>query len=126
MPYAADNTISQKPITGGVEISDAKYQELMQAQINGNRYIIRDGQPVILSQTKRTVYSTTDKSTLEIAKNADTPEEYTDTEPGEFDEWDGQYGDDFSQTMHDLARAATDYDWGSDYPLVFDKLEDDK
>jgi len=42
----------------------------------------------------------------------------------EFNEWDEQFGDEFSQIMHDLAREATDRNWGSDYPLVFDKLED--
>lgn len=41
----------------------------------------------------------------------------------EFDEWRSQFGDDFSEMMHDLAKAACDYDWSTDYPVVFDKME---
>jgi len=42
----------------------------------------------------------------------------------EFDEWDGEFGDDFSQAMHDLAGQLVDRQWPATYPLVFDKLEE--
>lgn len=41
----------------------------------------------------------------------------------EFDEWQTEFGDGFSELMHDLARSACDYDWCASYPIVFDKLE---
>ena len=88
MPYATDDQISQKPITGGVEISDAKYRELLSAQVNGQQFVIRDSTPVVLSETKRTVYSTEDGSEQQIAENAETPEGYTDTaRPSEHHYW---------------------------------------
>lgn len=40
----------------------------------------------------------------------------------EFSEWADEFGDDFSETMHTLAREACDFDWSASYPVVFDKL----
>lgn len=41
----------------------------------------------------------------------------------EFSEWEGEYGTDFSEHMHHLARQVTDHSWSADYPIVFDKME---
>ncbi len=105
MPYASNNKISTTPIDGGIEITDAQYRELLSAQISGRKFIIRDGNPVILSNNKRTVYSTTDGKKKEIAENDDTPEGYANAaRPSEYHEWDG------SQWVEDTAakQAAED------------------
>jgi hypothetical protein len=46
-----------------------------------------------------------------------------DTKGYEFDEWQDEFGEDFSQTMHDLAGQLVDRRWSASYPVVFDKLE---
>jgi hypothetical protein len=89
MPYAADNRISTSPIDGGVEITDAEYKEALEKSAQGYRVAVRDGALRYLSWEKRTVYSIDDKSKLEIPENDDTPDGYTDAEPGEWDYWGG-------------------------------------
>ena len=46
-----------------------------------------------------------------------------DTKGYEFGEWQDEFGEDFSETMHDLADQLVDRRWSATYPLVFDKLE---
>ena len=47
-----------------------------------------------------------------------------DTKGYEFDEWQDEFGEDFSETMHDLAGQLVDRRWPATYPLVFDKFEE--
>jgi hypothetical protein len=42
----------------------------------------------------------------------------------EFSEWESEFGDGFREVMHDLAGQLVDRRWPADYPVVFDKLED--
>ena len=46
-----------------------------------------------------------------------------DTRGYEFGEWQDEFGDPFSETMHDLADQLVDRSWSATYPLIFDKLE---
>lgn len=90
MPYVTDNKISKSPIEGGVEISDEKYSELLNAMASGHKIKVKEGEPVVLSRTKRTVYSTEDGSKKQIAENEDTPDGYTNKEqPDKFYSWNG-------------------------------------
>lgn len=41
----------------------------------------------------------------------------------EHSEWQDEFGDGFSEAMHDLARQVSDRSWPAAYPVVFDKLE---
>lgn len=44
-----------------------------------------------------------------------------DTKGYEFGEWQDEFGEDFSQTMHGLAGQLVDRRWSASYPVVFDK-----
>lgn len=44
-----------------------------------------------------------------------------DTAGHEFSEWQDEFGDGFSQAMHDLADQLVDRRWPASYPVVFDK-----
>lgn len=90
MPYAAEGKISKRKIEGGIEISDKEYREALQAQIEGRRVVVRNDKLRILSRETRTVYSTKNKSRREIPENDDTPDSYTEQEPGRFDKWDSE------------------------------------
>jgi hypothetical protein len=46
-----------------------------------------------------------------------------DTKAHESSEWQDEFGDGFSETMHDLADQLVDRRWPASYPVVFDKLE---
>lgn len=48
-----------------------------------------------------------------------------DTKGYEFDEWQSEFDDDFSQRMHEMANQLVDRRWPSSYPLVFTKGEHD-
>jgi hypothetical protein len=87
MPYAAENTVSQNTIKGGIKISDAQYKKAVAAQIGGQSITIQNGSLVILSSIFKTVYSTIDKTGLEIPENALVPSSYSDIKPSEFDEY---------------------------------------
>ena len=87
MPFAAENTVSQDPIEGGIKISDAQYKKALAAQIGGQSITIQSGSLIILSSTLKIVYSTIDNTELEIPENASLPLNYSDIEPGEFDEY---------------------------------------
>jgi hypothetical protein len=87
MPYAAEHTVSQDPIEGGIKISDALYKKALAALIGGQSIAIQSGSLVVLSSTLKTVYSTVDKTELAIAENALIPSSYSDTKPREFDEY---------------------------------------
>jgi len=90
MPYVTDNKISKSPIEGGVEISNEKYSELLSAMSSGHKIKVKGDEIVVLSSTKRTVYSTEDGSEKQIAENDDTPDGYTDNKrPDEFYNWNG-------------------------------------
>jgi hypothetical protein len=87
MPYAAEHTVSQNPIEGGIKISNAQYKKALAAQIGGQPITIENGSLVILSSILKTVYSTGDKTEIKIPENAPLPPSYTDIKPSEFDEW---------------------------------------
>ena len=89
MPYAAEGVVSQSQLTGGIEITEYQYRSAINAQLDGGSIAIRGGQLRVLSTGKRVVYSTSDKSVIEIAENDDTPAGYTDAEPGPWEYWDG-------------------------------------
>ena len=93
MPYAKDNRISKSHIEGGVEITDAKYRELM-GLLTGKDpdhkgFEIRDGKVFKLKRTERTVYNIEDHREHKIPENSQTPEGYADNKPGDYDYWDG-------------------------------------
>jgi len=46
-----------------------------------------------------------------------------DSKGVEFSEWREEFGDGFSEAMHELAEQLTDRRWAADYPVVFDKLD---
>jgi len=89
MPYAAEGVVSQSQLTGGIEITEYQYRSAINAQLDGGSIAIRGGQLRVLSTGKRVVYSTSDKSVIEIAENDDVPAGYTDVEPGPWEYWDG-------------------------------------
>jgi hypothetical protein len=87
MPYAAENTLSQDPIAGGIEISQAQYKEALTAKLNGQSITIASGSLLILSSTMKSVYLIGDKSEIRIPENTPTQAGYSDIKPEEFDEW---------------------------------------
>jgi hypothetical protein len=87
MPYAAKHTVSQNPLEGGIKISEAQYKKALAAQISGQSITIEGGSLLILSSILKTVYSTVDKTGLEIPENAPLPPAYSDSKPGDFEEW---------------------------------------
>lgn len=93
MPYAIDGKISKREIEGGIEITNDQYREALQAQLEGHEVAVRSGELRILSREKRTVYNKNDKTEKKIPENENTPDGYTDQEPGKFDEWDEDVGE---------------------------------
>lgn len=90
MPYAINDTLSKKPIDGGIEITDAEYKAAMAAKLQGRKAYVHEGTLLIESETQRTVYSTTDGSEKQIADNAPLPDGHTELErPDEYHDWDG-------------------------------------
>lgn len=88
--YAKDDQISTSPIVGGIEISEAQYNSLLAAKLEGRKTEVRDNVLWIASSTMQTVYSTADGEALEIPDNDVVPEGYTATpRPDEWHEWDG-------------------------------------
>lgn len=88
MPYAITGKISKSPIDGGIEITDAEYKQAIDAQMQGKRVVVKDSSLQLLSNDKRTVYSTTDGSELEIFTEEDTPTGYTDApRPDNYHTW---------------------------------------
>jgi hypothetical protein len=87
MPYAAKNALSQDPIAGGIEISQAQYKEALTAKLNGQSITIASGSLLILSSTMKSVYLIGDKSEVKIPENTPAQAGYSDIKPGEFDEW---------------------------------------
>ena len=81
MPYAVENKISKSPIDDGIEITDQQYRDALAAMGEGKKIAVRSGELRILSRDKRTVWSLTDGSKLEIAENDDTPDGYTEDGP---------------------------------------------
>lgn len=47
MPWAKDDTLSQDPLEGGIEISDAQYAQALQAKIEGWETLVINGLLVI-------------------------------------------------------------------------------
>jgi hypothetical protein len=47
MPYAAENQISVSPIAGGIEITDAQYQQALDGMLTGQIVTIENGFAVI-------------------------------------------------------------------------------
>lgn len=43
MPYAAHDKISQDPIAGGIEISEAEYNSALEGMLSGKRITVADG-----------------------------------------------------------------------------------
>jgi hypothetical protein len=89
MPFAAKNKTSLVTFDGAVEITDQQYQECLAAQLNGNGFDIRNGEPFIFSSQIKTVYKTSDRSPLVIPDNDDAPAGYTELVPGADQEWSG-------------------------------------
>jgi hypothetical protein len=87
MPYAAENALSQDPIAGGIEISQAQYKEALTAKLNGQSITIASGSLLILSSTMKSVYLIGDKSEVRIPENTPAQAGYSDIKPNEFDEW---------------------------------------
>jgi hypothetical protein len=87
MPYAAENTLSQNPISDGIEISQAQYKEALTAKLNGQSIIIASGSLLILSSTMKSVYLIGDKSEVRIPENTPAQAGYSDIKPSEFDKW---------------------------------------
>jgi hypothetical protein len=87
MPYAAENALSQNPISDGIEISQAQYKEALTAKLNGQSITIFSGSLLILSGTMKSVYLIGDKSEVRIPENTPSQAGYSDIKPGEFDEW---------------------------------------
>jgi hypothetical protein len=87
MPYAAENALSQNPITNGIEISQAQYKEALTAKLNGQSITIASGSLLIFSSTMKSVYLIGDKSEVRIPENTPAQAGYSDIKPGEFDEW---------------------------------------
>jgi len=83
MPYMKNDTISKSPIDGGIEISDAQYQSVYEAMLEGKPVTVKNGDPFIYSGDKRTVYRIVDNTieSQEILSEDDTPEGWQDTEP---------------------------------------------
>lgn len=90
MPYAIKDKLSQDPIAGGIEITEAQYVEARDKMPLGWQVDVRDGELFLLSPIKRKVYSTADGSELEIPENETTPDDYTELErPDSYHEWNG-------------------------------------
>jgi hypothetical protein len=87
MPYAAENTLSQDLIAGGIEISQAQYKEALTAKLNGQSITIAGGSLLILSSIMKSVYLIGDKSEVRIPENTPAQVGYSDIKPGEFDQW---------------------------------------
>lgn len=104
MPYFDGQTASRKPLDGGVEISEEQYSQIRADKISGKTVILDGGNVLTLSDEKRTVYSTTDKSKKEIATNEPVPDGYTLDEPGKHCKWDGSAWI-VDQTLADAERA---------------------
>lgn len=83
MPYMLNDQISQAEIEGGIEITDAKYSELLSAKMAGKIVTVKDGQPFIYSGDKRTVYQLVDNQVVSqgIQLEDDTPAGWQDIEP---------------------------------------------
>jgi len=47
MPYATDNMICQDPVSGGIEISEGKYLELLRGMMAGQVVAIEGGEAVL-------------------------------------------------------------------------------
>jgi hypothetical protein len=86
MPYAAKDTISTSPIDGGIEISDAQYQEALQAIAEGKRIRVQEGQLVALHLGTKTVYEASTGRSLEVLEDEAIPEGYSVTPPAEEEE----------------------------------------
>jgi hypothetical protein len=87
MPYASENTLSQNPLTNGIEISQAQYKTALAAQLGGQSITVSGGSLLILSNVLKSVYSLTNKSESKLPENAPTPIGYSEIKPGEFEEW---------------------------------------
>jgi len=83
MPYMKNDTISQSPIDGGIEISDAQYQVVYEAMLEGKPVTVRNDAPFIYSGDKRTVYRLIENfiESQDIWTEDATPEGWQDTEP---------------------------------------------
>lgn len=116
MPYAADNQLSKNIIDGGVKVSDSEYMALLNIQTGQdadyNAFRVDGNAIKKISRNKRTVYSTDDGSTKDIADNEDTPAGYTDTaRPSEWYVWDGSdwvFDDDRLEEYAGAAEARID------------------
>jgi len=83
MPYMKNDTISQSMIDGGIEISDAQYQSLLAAKLDGKPVTVRNGEPFIHSGEKRTVYRLFENivESQEILTEDETPSGWQDEIP---------------------------------------------
>lgn len=79
MPYALNDTLSYTHLTGSIEITEQQYKDAMSAKMVGRAAYVHDGKLLIETAEKRTVYSTPDGRSKEIAENAPLPEDCTET-----------------------------------------------
>jgi|GEM_PF-6199499 hypothetical protein len=83
MPYMINDTISKSVVEGGIEISDAQYQSLLVAKMEGKPVTVRNGEPFIYSGDKRAVYRLVDNvvESQEILTEDPTPAGWQTIEP---------------------------------------------
>lgn len=81
MKYINENRIAAKrQHESDIEVSDEVGAELLAAQNDGHKIVIRTEGPRILDKERRTVYAE-DGSRKQIATNDDTPDGYSDEPP---------------------------------------------
>lgn len=89
MPYAIDGQISESPIKGGIQITDAEYTAARGAILSGGSVVIRNETLRVLGADDVTIYSTTDRSKSSMKQGDDVPSGYTEKTPNDLDVWDG-------------------------------------
>tara|TARA_B100000678_G_scaffold237062_1_gene206802 strand:+ start:23999 stop:24871 length:873 start_codon:yes stop_codon:yes gene_type:complete len=85
--FVADNKTSSVEFEGSIEVDEQTFNECRDAQLNGRGFGVRDGEVRIWSETNRTVYKTSDRTSLDIPENEDTPEGYTSLVPEQGQVW---------------------------------------
>lgn len=113
MPYMKNDTISQSPVDGGIEISDAQYKAVYEAMLEGKPVTVKNNAPFIYSGEKRTVFQLVDNvvESQEIWTEDATPTGWQDTEPTPVPEpktrfTSLEYLDRFTQSEQELIVAA--------------------
>lgn len=77
---STDGVISQKKIPGSKKLTDAEYQQALEAKLRGESPVLRGEGMRILKREKRTVFAA-DGARLEIPANDDMPDGFTEMPP---------------------------------------------